>query len=1013
MLADDFAPQLNPAELAALASSVAASRPVVLFAALPARIAQLRSQMDQRRLDVIMRELALLVRRNLRGSDAVALEDEELLVMLDAPLAMAESVTTRLLAAVRAHHFLGGAADRSVRLTLTLGAAGAPVHGHNFDQLLTAARGARSIAGPDSAVFAFAPRRERLDLERFVGRVEPLARLTDYLDDMVRGVARVVAVIGEPGVGSSSLVQAIGPEVRLRGGSLVKASCHIQRMPEPYALWAEVLRAVRRLPVKSTRLWRELGALDPTLERGSEEATPGGSKMRLLEELADFLRLAAQQRPLFFLLEDIQWADSASWEALEYLIPQLESERVVLAVTLRTGDRSDDALERWTRLSSRPRHEEIRLTRLTRDDVKRWIEGGMAPGEAGRDLLAYVYRHTEGNPLHVVHLLRDLAESDHLAREGDRWRWSSLQELPAFVSFRELVTRRTSRLPLESQSLLQLAATLGGGREFEASILEHAGGWSAAETRIYVQPLVDAGFLTPTYDRDSSSFRFTHDEIARIVRTGLSAAHKAELDGRVGTVLAERGTASEAAITAHFDAAARSVDAHTHAVRAADAALALYDSTTAARLLNVAARHAPSPAALAEVRVRLAGLAEAAGRYEEAEALCDLALNWFERGHGLLETIRLKRMRTLVRMQRGQTARETLSTLFELLTEATEATEPGADEERAAILLVSSQMLARLGDSREAQRVAEECVEIAERCADPVLLCDSYNRLGICLLMSDGARARELFARALELIVPLSDVFRRVRLLNNIGILELAQNRWSESRRSLEAAVEFGRTAGLTELWARASLNLGVLESRVGNHRESAASLNEALRLSAEAQHTELQLITTYNLGHLARDLGDFKRGGETYELAMELADRIGQSEIQAGAIAGMALCQLELGQVDDAIRLYERLRPLMLPLSDWFQGRELVEALPIHLALRNGEERTEELFTAALALADARDIYGAAWLTAEFGEILRRSAPDVLESALRRYGSRPEVLDNPRIRERFGVLMLDSAEKS
>src|SRR5205085_2373732 len=162
----------------------------------PARLAQLRAQMDQRRLDVIMRELALLVRRNLRGSDAVALEDEELLVMLDAPLGMAESVTTRLLAAVRAHHFLGGAADRSVRL---------------------------------------------------------------------------------------------------RGGSLVKGSCHVQRMTEPYALWAEVLRAVRRLPVKSTRVWRELGALDPTLERPGEEATPGGSKMRLLEELADFLRLAAQQ----------------------------------------------------------------------------------------------------------------------------------------------------------------------------------------------------------------------------------------------------------------------------------------------------------------------------------------------------------------------------------------------------------------------------------------------------------------------------------------------------------------------------------------------------------------------------------------------------------------------------------------------------------------------------------------------------------------------------------------------
>ena len=285
----------------------------------------------------------------------------------------------------------------------------------------------RREAGADNAAFAHSREPAGLDLERFVGRAEPLARLSESLDDMVRGVARVVAVIGESGVGSSSLVRMLGPEVRLRGGSLISAACHEQRLPEPYALWSEVLRAVRRLPVKSTRQWRELPSLDPSLERASDELSRGGSKVRLLEELADFLRLAAQQRPLFILLDDMQWADDASWDALEHLIPQLESERIVLALTIRTDERSDDALERWARLSSRPHHDEIRMTRLTRDDVKRWVEGAMAHGEAGRDLLAYLYRHTEGNPLHLAHLLRDLEESGHLAREGERWRWSDLQ----------------------------------------------------------------------------------------------------------------------------------------------------------------------------------------------------------------------------------------------------------------------------------------------------------------------------------------------------------------------------------------------------------------------------------------------------------------------------------------------------------------------------------------------------------------------------------------------------------
>jgi predicted ATPase len=1006
MLADDFAPHLTPAELASLASSIAASRPVVVLSGVPARLTELRARVESRRVDVMLRELVMLVRRSLRGTDAVALAGDELLVMIDGAISVAQPITARLLAAVRTHRFTAGVTDQPIRLTLSIGAAAAPEHGADFHQLVRAARGAQGKAGADNAAFARAVQPAGLDLERFVGRAEPLARLSESLDDMVRGVARIVAVIGETGVGCSSLVQMLGPEVRLRGGSLVSAACHEQRLPEPYALWSEVLRAVRRLPVKSTRLWRELPQLDPSLERAAEEFQRGGSKVRLLEELADFLRLAAQQRPLIILLDDMQWADASSWDALEHLIPQLESERIVLALTIRTGEQSDDALERWSRLSSRPHHHEIRMTRLTRDDVKRWVEGAMGHGEAGRDLLAYLYRHTEGNPLHLAHLLRDLEESGHLAREEVRWRWSDLRELPTAVSFADVVARRVARLPEHCHPVLELAAMLD--REFDETLLQRAGEWSEETTRDAIRCLVDARLLTPTYDRDCASYLFSHDDIARVTRDGVTASRQAELHAQVASALAATATTSHSLTASHYDAAGRSAETHWHAVLAADAALALYDSAAASALLGVAARHSPSPAALASVRVRLAELAEAAGHYEDAEALCDLALNWYEGDEDPLQAIRLKRMRALVRMRRGQGARDTLRALFALVDEATLA---GADEERASILLVSSQMLARLGERREAQRVAEECVAIAERCEDAVLLSDSYNRLGVCLMLSDAPRARALFARALDLIIPLSDAFRRVRLLSNIGILELGANQWSEARQSLEAAADFSRTAGLLDPWARASLNLGVLAFRIGNFEEASRALSEALRLGAEVQQTELQLVATYNLGHLAREMGDYRRAGETYELAMELAERIGQSDVQIGAGAGLALSRLALGDVAGATRIHERLIPLVDRQADWFKNREFVEALSIHLAIRQGDEEAYELFEAALALAEEQEVYAAMWLIAEVGLALRAKAPEALDAVVRRFAGRPEVLESPQIRDRFGVLILDSTK--
>jgi tetratricopeptide (TPR) repeat protein len=255
----------------------------------------------------------------------------------------------------------------------------------------------------------------------------------------------------------------------------------------------------------------------------------------------------------------------------------------------------------------------------------------------------------------------------------------------------------------------------------------------------------------------------------------------------------------------------------------------------------------------------------------------------------------------------------------------------------------------------------------------------------------------------------MGDVLRRVRLLHNIGLLESSASRWVEARASLESAVEFARTAGLVDLWALASLNLGALLIRMGIFASARAALDEALRLGTELQLTELQLVITYNLGHIARETEDFRRASDTYELVIELAERIGQSEVQAGALAAMALCRLAMGDVEGAVRLHDRLAPIMTTQSDWFQGRELVEAVPVHLALRDGPDRACARFREALALAEARETYGAIWLIAEFSPLLRAYAPDEIEEAISRASSRPDVIENTYLRERFGVLKLDA----
>jgi tetratricopeptide (TPR) repeat protein/GGDEF domain-containing protein len=1002
--ADDFARQLSPAELTALADQLSSTRELILCSAVADGMSALRADLGDARIDALIRELTLFVRRNLRGADAIAVAGDELILLIDAPAMLASAVANRILSAVRGHVFSGGASDRSLRLTLAMGVSPAVDRGERADALLDAARAARREIGTDGHLVARGPTFDGLDLGRFVGRAEHLARFTDYLDDMVRGVGRVVAVIGERGVGSTALVRALQPEVRLRGGSLVVGTCHEHLLPDPYALWTEVLRGIRRLPVKTTRIWRELPALDPTLEGATAEMS-GGSKTRLLEELADFLRLAAQQRPLLLLLENVQWADAASWDALEYLVGQLESERIVIALTFDTDTSSDDAQERWGRLATRPRHHEMHLTGLTRDDVKRWLEGAMRTGEAGRELLAYLYRHTEGNPLLLTQLIRDLRESDYIVRRERGWTWRSVSEFPVQADLDAVIGRRLRRLSTASRALLDAAAVLGRGA-VELLLIEMAG-LEVDEGRQALRQLLGSGLLDSSHDRDRLSCILGHDEIGRVARAVMPSARLIALHERVARALASGHGGSAAEIAGHFELAGNLVEAHRFALAGADAALALHEMASVADLLAAAERAAPNDAALAEVRVRMASVAEVGGRYEEAELLCDRALEWYEIQGDQTNILKMKRTRLMVRSKRGQGAREMLHELLALEQEAAAA---GADMERAAVLLLVAQMHWRLGDLRAAQGCAEEAVAIAERGQDQILLSDACNRLAATLPPEARARSRELFARSLEIATALGDPLRRLRGLNNIGVQELLASNWDAARQALTMAADQSRTAGLVESWGRAELNLGVLAARVGDDDGAGRALSEALRLTAMVQLGEEQLYATYNMAHLERVRGRFREAIDTYELVTELAERIGQVEVQAGGLAGMGLCRFLAGDLPGAIQSAASVLPLMERLTDWFQGRELLVALRVYLALTDGQvDEAAVLFERALILAAPSDTYGAAWLTAEFALALYEHSPAVVGAAIERYEHVPEVVANPRIRERFAVLKFDS----
>lgn len=75
-----------------------------------------------------------------------------------------------------------------------------------------------------------------------VGRESELARLTDALEECSRGHGRVVAIVGEAGIGKSRLARELAAEADRRRARVVIGGCHDAEQTLPLHPWVEAVR---------------------------------------------------------------------------------------------------------------------------------------------------------------------------------------------------------------------------------------------------------------------------------------------------------------------------------------------------------------------------------------------------------------------------------------------------------------------------------------------------------------------------------------------------------------------------------------------------------------------------------------------------------------------------------------------------------------------------------------------------------------------------------------------------
>jgi hypothetical protein len=94
---------------------------------------------------------------------------------------------------------------------------------------------------------------------------------------------------------------------------------------------------------------------------------------------------------------------------------------------------------------------------------------------------------------------------------------------------------------------------------------------------------------------------------------------------------------------------------------------------------------------------------------------------------------------------------------------------------------------------------------------------------------------------------------------------------------------------------------------------------------------------------------------------------------------------------------------------AEWFQGREIAEALAIRLDAVDGRrEDALSRFEHAISLAESADLYNAAWLTAICADSLSRFDRELVKLSIGRYTELVRNLGYPEMTRRYEALITE-----
>jgi DNA-binding CsgD family transcriptional regulator len=745
-----------------------------------------------------------------------------------------------------------------------------------------------------------------------VGRATELNALVAALTAADTGAGSTVFVVGESGIGKTKLVEVVIDQAVRRGFTTAVGRAYPVETGVPYAVFSDALVPMLRgiEPSVLTLLTRggnaDLAQLFPALGDGSRTAAqprgdPAELKARLLWNFTQLLSRLAAKKPLLVVLENLQWADSASLEMLHFVARQVAGERILMVGTHNDPDHRGNAALRGTERSLRGLKgaQRLRLQPLSVDDVVALLEQRFGAERARVAPLAErLHRWTGGNPFFIDETVTSLVQTGQLREAHGAWTGWDVDDLHVPATIRDAVLSRLADLTPDARRLADVAAVLGADATHDelAAVSE----LDAEALIAAIDELRSADVLTEREGADDIVYDFSHPLLQETLYSEIGLARARSLHGTIAETLerlyGDRAMTHAGRLAFHYsrtDTRQLAGKAVQYLRAAGRDASAKHANREAADYLATALEIAgdASGADIDEVVRELARVRQRMGDYPAAVELWERALAGASSRGDFSRVASIERSLGLARYWSG--AFDDALAHFDAAIAA--ARRAGDRALEARVLLPKASCLQAIGRPDEAGREIASALAIANDVQEPGLLARTHRALLLFYLWTGPAeQAHESGVRAIDI-----------------------------------AESEAGRNPGVA--WS-AHWALAMLGGLTGNADEVRLHLAEAQRLAEEARSPLFRVWTAEIEIEFAAGSGEWDHAVSLGERTIALARTLGQRTLLPRLLVWLGLLHFGRGDIEAGRQCVDEAWELSGASEPTAPGRDIHGVVPAHI---------------------------------------------------------------------------------